>query len=311
MRIPLIMKLFLLLAIVGFIGCKETKYEFGSINTPTDVVLTTEIVGGDSMNPTGDGSGKVLIHVSGKNVLTYKIDFGDGKSQILTSDSILYRYTTKDTNNFNITLNAVGTAGATASTTTKVRVFVNFQIPADILSILTGATVNPDLSVSVSSKTWVVAGSVDGFFGVGNPTKYFPDYYAAPGTPNSRQPCFYTDQITFSSDVNGNVTMANNNAGQSFIISVARPYYGLSAGADNCENVANVSNPVQLAFSNTATVNLADVSTNVQFFVPGPGILTNGTGSSTYEILSIKDNQLSLRNIGADANAWYQILQPK
>ena len=37
-------------------GCQENEYEFGEIVSPTDIVITAEIVGADADNPYGDGS---------------------------------------------------------------------------------------------------------------------------------------------------------------------------------------------------------------------------------------------------------------
>ena len=53
------------------------------------------------------------------------------------------------------------------------------------------------------------------------------------------------------------------------------------------------------------------VSTMIQFMVPGNGIINFGTGGTTYEILSITDNSIHLRNIGSDGNSWYQKLKRK
>ena len=53
------------------------------------------------------------------------------------------------------------------------------------------------------------------------------------------------------------------------------------------------------------------VSTMIQFMVPGNGIINFGTGGTTYEILSITDNSIHLRNIGIDGNSWYQKLKRK
>lgn len=52
-------------------------------------------------------------------------------------------------------------------------------------------------------------------------------------------------------------------------------------------------------------------STRIQFVVPGNGIVNFGTGGTTYEILSISTNNINIRNIGIDGNAWYQKLKAK
>jgi hypothetical protein len=53
------------------------------------------------------------------------------------------------------------------------------------------------------------------------------------------------------------------------------------------------------------------VSTMIQFMVPGNGIINFGTGGTVYEILSISNTSINLRNIGIDGNSWYQKLKVK
>ena len=50
------------------------------------------------------------------------------------------------------------------------------------------------------------------------------------------------------------------------------------------------------------------VSSGIQFNVPGNGIINFGTGGTTYEIIKYTATTVTLRNIGADGNAWYQKL---
>ncbi len=49
----------------------------------------------------------------------------------------------------------------------------------------------------------------------------------------------------------------------------------------------------------------------IQFMVPGNGIINFGTGGTIYEILSISQHNIHLRNIGIDGNSWYQKLKVK
>jgi hypothetical protein len=67
----------------------------------------------------------------------------------------------------------------------------------------------------------------------------------------------------------------------------------------------------QLVFMNATSGSTSAVSTQIQFMVPGNGIINFGTGGVTYEILSITPTSIHLRNIGSDNNSWYQKLTPK
>ena len=293
-----IMLLVLMFQIFAFSACKKTEYNIGDIVAPSNLVLTTAVVGTDAANPFGNGTGKVHITVKADNAITYKIDFGDGTTPalVLTGDTT-YRYGAPGTSEYNITVNAIGTAGAISTITKRIKVFVNFVIPADILQNLTNG----------SSKTWVSDRNAPGHFGVGASSEFFPNFYAA--TPNSREACAYDDDITFSKDANDNVKLSLDNKGTSFSIGAATAFYGF-AGGDGCYPI-NTGGIRAVIFMNATTNSTTAQSTRIQFSVPGNGIINFGTGGTTYEILSITPTQIHLRNIGSDGNSWYQKLIKK
>lgn len=282
---------------IGFSSCKKDEYAFGALKVPANLAVTAVIEGKDAANPNGNGTGKVLITVTSSYALNYKIDFGDGTSQMVPSGVITYKFSNPGTNDFVITINAIGTGGATSTISTQVKVFVNFVIPPAILQDLTGG----------SSKIWVTDNDATGHFGVGPGNEFSPIWYAA--TPNSREACAYDDQITFSKDIIDRVSINVNNSGQSFSIGAATAFYGFSGG-DGCYNI-NTGGTKQLAFSNATSGSTPANSRQIEFVVPGNGIINFGTGGVRYEILAITATQMQLRNIGADGNSWYQILKKK
>lgn len=292
------MLLALLFTVFAFSACKKAEYNIGDIVAPTNLVLTATVVGVDAANPFGNGTGKVNIVIKADNALTYKIDFGDGNAaQMVPSGVITYKYGAPGTAEYNITVNAIGTAGSTSTITKKVKVFVNFTIPAAILANLTGG----------SSKVWQTDHDAPGHFGVGPNTEFSPIWYAA--TPNSREACAYDDDITFSKDANDVVSMSIDNKGASFSIGAATGFYGF-AGGDGCYGIST-GGVRRLTFMDATTASTPAQSTRIQFTVPGNGIINFGTGGTTYEILSLTATQINLRNIGADGNAWYQKLIKK
>ena len=289
---------FLLITIIGLGACKKAEYNIGDIVTPTGLVLTTVIQGVDMANPNGNGTGKVNVSITAANAITYKIDFGDGTApQMVQSGVITYKYGAPGTNNYTITVNAIGTAGVMSTISKQIKVFVNFQIPADILFNLTNG----------SSKVWQTDHDAMGHFGVGPNTEFSPIWYAA--TPNTREACAYDDDITFSKDANDNVKMLIDNKGASFSIGAASVFYGFSGG-DGCYAI-NTGGNRSLIFMDATSASTPAQSTRIQFTVPGNGIINFGTGGTTYEILSISATQISLRNIGIDGNSWYQKLIKK
>lgn len=286
-----------LAALLILSGCKKQEYSFGDIKTPKDLTLTAVIAGVDVSNPNGNGTGNVTITTTSSGAITYNIDYGDGTSKVVPSGTIVKKYTTPGTNSYTITVNAIGTGGATSTISKRITVFVAFEIPAAVLNPLTGT----------GSKIWVTDNNAPGHFGVGPNTEFSPIWYAA--GPNSREPCAYDDEITFSRDVLNRVSMTIDNKGTSFSIGAATGVYGFSGG-DGCYAV-NTGGTRPLAFMDATSGSTPAVSTQIQFTVPGNGIINFGTGGTTYEILSISNTSLHLRNIGADGNSWYQKLKPK
>src|SRR6476620_9639563 len=122
-------------------GCKKQAYSMGNLTAPTDVVINTTIVGQDASHPDGDGSGDVMISVTGKNVLSYKIDYNaaDGISlEFLPTGKITKKYTSIGLNTYRITVVAYG-PGATATTVTKdIQVRSDFTPAQSIVDNLVG-----------------------------------------------------------------------------------------------------------------------------------------------------------------------------
>lgn len=283
----------LLAVMTVFTSCKKTSYKLGDLKAPADLVLTAAVDGVDAANPGGNGSGSVQITATAANVITYKIDFGDGREiQMIPSGTINYKYATSGT--FTINVNAIGTGGIISNISKTINVYVAFVIPEAIMNGLTGN----------ASRKWQTDKAASGHVGVGPAGEFAPIWYSA--DPNSRSACQYDDEITFTKDASGNVIMMINNAGESFSIGAASAFYGFSGG-DGCYAI-NTAGSKKLTFMNATSASTPANSTRIQFIVPGNGFLNFGTGGNTYEILSISATNIHLRNIGIDGNAWYQKL---
>ncbi len=288
---------YILAAAIGFSSCKKEKYSFGELKAPANLVVTATIAGADAANPAGDGSGVVAISVTGDNVLTYDIDFGDGKTKLVPSGKINHPYTVVGTHDYTITVNAAGTGGIISTISKTISVNFAFVIPAEIQSGLTGG----------SSKTWVCDKGTAGHFGVGPADGFAPIWYAA--GPNSRLPCSYDDEVTFTKVGDNVIDMEVNNFGQSFATGFAAGFYGLSS-AEDCRDI-NTGGLKRLSFAPASSASTPANSTRIQFEVPGNGLIIFGTGGTIYEILSISETNMEIRNIGVDGNAWYQKLKVK
>jgi hypothetical protein len=299
-----IIGLFSLLVILSITGCKKEEYSFGAMKTPSDLALTTTVVGLDNANPTGNGTGAVSINMTATNAITYNVDFGDGNIALVPSGKITYKYTTPGVAKYTITVNAIGTGGIISTISKSVTVFVAFEIPTTILTNLTGS----------GSKVWVADKEAPGHFGVGpGPSQganetFFPSWYAA--APNERvADGTYDDEVTFSKDANNNVSIDLDNKGNTFVLKDALSYYGLT-GAEGQFPIATLG-VKRLSFMNATSNSTAAISTRIQFSVPGNGLVMVGAGSNMYEIISITSTTMTLRTIGADGNAWYQMFKVK
>lgn len=181
-----------LLLLVG--SCKKKEYSMGELNAPTDVVINTTIVGQDATHPSGDGSGQVVINLSGKNVLSYKIDYNasDGISlEHLPNGTATKTYTSIGLNTYRITVVAYGPGAAPTTVTKDIEVRSDFTPSEDIVNSLIGT----------GSKTWKVDKDVPAHFGVGpwSAGSVTPEWYGA--TPNEKAGCcncFYTSTFTFT-----------------------------------------------------------------------------------------------------------------
>lgn len=287
----------LLVAATGIYSCKKREYTFGELKTPSALALTTTVAGVSTANPNGGGTGAVVITATATNAISYRIDFGDGNTQMVPSGTINYKYTNPGTFTYTVVVTAVGTGGTTSTITKQVTVFVAYTIPPEIVANLTGG----------SSKTWVTDNLAPGHVGVGPADGFTPSYYAA--DPNQRDPCLYDDLMTFTKNSDGTISLSIDNKGKSFVIGASTVFYGVSGG-DGCY-VIDVAAARKLSFMDATSASTSANSTRVQFTVPGNGLINFGTGGTTYEILSLSSTNISLRNIGIDGLAWYQKLKVK
>jgi hypothetical protein len=299
-----IIGLFSLLVVLSITGCKKEEYSFGAMKTPTGLALTTTVVGVDNANPTGNGTGAVAINVTATNAITYNVDFGDGNIALVPSGKITYKYTTPGVNKYTITVNAIGTGGIISTISKSVTVFVAFEIPTAILTNLTGS----------GSKVWIADKDAPGHFGVGpGPSQganetFFASWYAA--EPNQRvADGTYDDEVTFSKDANNNVSINLDNKGNTFVLGAAVSYYGLTGGEGQFP-IATLG-VKRLSFMNATSNSTSANSTRIQFSVPENGLVMVGAGSNMYEIMSLTSTTMTLRTIGVDGNAWYQMFKVK
>lgn len=318
-----LLRLTILLTFALLVGCQEEDAEFGSVQAPTNVTISTEIVGQDADNPNGDGSGFVDITASADNASGFTFNFGDGTEAVVPSGVTTKRFTQVGLNTYTIVVNALGTGGLSTTISTEVDVFSSFN-DLEAKEFLSGGPGN--------SKIWYPKLDQNGHLGVGPTlgqdvaddgiinghwtTQY--DTTAAFGKCNDEQSdCFCELTLTFSLDENENLTYQQNNGSSTFFNWAHGGVVGQQFDEfdDKCWPFSvEGTSEVSMVPSDT---DWSQVPEDVDFPEPrgtvmnftNDGFMGYYTGVSSYEILQIDNNFLYVRFYDAvNPNlAWYQI----
>ncbi len=299
-----ITKFLLLLVLVS--SCQEDDKTFGGVITPTNLVITAEIVGQDTENPDGDGTGNVNLVAKADNATSYKYFFSDGSSVNAPGGELTKRFAKNGVNTYTVTVIAYGTGGNSTTASIDVTVLSLFDDP-DAIQFLTGG----------SSKTWYWYASKQGHLGVGpndaTDAGAVPQFYAAAPFEKSSgsAACFYKEQLIFSKD--GDAIRYNLQADEGVFFNASfNSVGGSSAPDDQC-----------LAYdtSGTKTVTLGPSESLVPegkkrgtslSFTDG-GFMGYYIGTSDYDIISINDTEMTVRAVmgGNPALAWYHTFTTK
>jgi hypothetical protein len=301
--------LLITLLVLMISNCTKKDYSLGDLSAPSDVVINTEIVGTDATHPNGDGSGDVIISVTGKNLLSVKVDY-DASDPVdlvfVPGATITKKYTKLGLNSYRITAVAYGKGGTSTTVTKDISVKSDFTVAPAIVTNLTGGT----------SKTWVIEKNVPGHFGVGPwAGSNTPEWWSAP--PNDKASCcncFYTAKFTFTK------VAATN----SYTLTVASPDGAFTktgslttlpgipaAGAEGCYSYGGGTSNFTFIPSSTAVP--ASVSTKTSILLAGSNTYIGyGSVLKEYEIMSLSATNLYLRVQGTETgNAWYMKLIPQ
>jgi len=299
-------KYFLAFALLLIIGsCKKTEYSMGSLTAPTEVAINTTLVGQDATHPNGDGSGDVVIALSGKNVLSYNIDYdaSDGISfAFLANGKATKKYTKVGLNTYRITVVAYGPGGTSTTVTKDIQVRSDFAPAESIVSNLTGT----------GSKSWSVDKSIPSHFGVGpwSATSVTPEWWsAAINEKVNCCNCFYTATFTFTkvSSVSYTLAVSTPNGAFTKTGALAGGLPGIpSTGDEGCYTYGGGTSSFSFAPSSSGIAASAP-STKTAIVLNGNNTFIGyGAVLKEYEIMSITATSLYLRVQGTETgNAWY------
>ena len=279
----------LFVALAFLVSCEDKDYEFGDIVAPSDIQVTAEIVGQDTDNPYGDGSGTVNFTATASDVITYKFIY-NGKETMVPSGELTVNFSTTGITTYNVTVEAYGTAGVSSTTTIQVEVLATYSAPDDLLEMLYGD----------GEKTWRVKAESASHFGVGPADSTTPSWWAASAYDKADLGA-YDDRIIFKSD--GSVEYQTNGTiyGQSGPLSTD---FGISW--DENSNGEYENYPVD-DFTDTWTLTAPDSQETLTFNGLGfHGFYVGGDHS--YTILERTSTDMTLRTIGSDGLGWFCIL---
>lgn len=163
--------------------------------TPTDLKVTSEIIGKTTDKPNGDGSGTVKFKATATNATSYQI-IVEGKTVVMPNGELTYTFSTAGTNSYTIAIDALNNGKSIRSTTT-LSIFVVVGETASAIVKAMGAGFN--------------LGNV--FDNGGNPStvasiKNIIDLYKAAGMKHVRIPVSWVQSVsgsTLASTTDGKV----------------------------------------------------------------------------------------------------------
>lgn len=296
-------------------ACKKQEYSMGDLTAPSNIVITTEVVGQDATHPNGDGSGIVNITITADNALAYRVGYNATNTEdiklISSSGKITKKFT--QTGTYQIIVIVTGKGGGSSTATANVTIQSDF-VPDP--AIVTNLTAN-------SSKTWVVDKSVAAHFGVGpwNAASIRPEWWA--GAVDEKLtccPCFYDATFTFAKGTTpGTYTLKVTTVSaftKTGILAGGLP--GIPAGGDEgCYDYPGGTSAFAFVPASSGAPIVPSVPANsptTSTSILLSGVLTYigyGACQKEYEILEIKDNYLYLRVQGTETgNAWYIKMVP-
>lgn len=298
---------FIVSALLCMLGsCKKKDYSLGDLVAPSDVTITTTLMGQTTSSPNGDGSGDVEIRVTGKNALAYRIDYDatDGVNPVfLESGKATRKYTKVGLNTYRITAVAYGPGASSTTVTKDVQVQSTFVPDAAIVANLTGT----------GSKTWKIEKDVAAHFGVGpwSATSVTPEWYAAPANDKAACcNCFYTAGFTFVKTATGfTMTTATPDGAYTKTGALAGGLPGIPAsGAEACYTYAGGTSAFSFVPANSG---IASGTTKTAILLSGNNTFIGyGAVLKEYEIMSISATNMYLRVQGTETgNAWYMRLK--
>ena len=284
-----------LLMLLIFSSCAEENYQFGDIDTPTNLTITPVLVGKDANNPFGDGSGKVNFTAKADNAVSYKF-IANGEEKIATSGYLPVSFTKTGVNKYTVTVVATGKGGVSSSSTIEIEVLALYEPPAELVTILNGN----------SSRTWRIKAESNNHFGLGPVGGSVPtEWYGAPANSKSNTG-MYDDRFTFNADLS-----FRHNTGPDGWVFGRKP---LIEELNGPGGVADGDDIIQYPYASyDATYSFSEVNNFETITITGKGFIGYYTGGNhQYRIFKRSANEMILSTVdGNNGFEWWFIIVPE
>ncbi|MBU3010686.1 glycoside hydrolase family 16 protein [Polaribacter vadi] len=295
-----------------FFGCQEDNYNFGEIVTPTNIVITAEIVGQDTSNPDleyGDGSGTVNFTAVSENASSYVFYF-DGVADKSPSGQLTKRFSKVGVNTYTVVVKANGTGGLSSTETLEVEVFSSFT-DEEAENFLSGANIG-------DSKKWYWQADKDVHVGLGPVTDDYGNgefayeaWWNGIKAWDDEKSCMYDNEFVFTRTANG--LTFEQTVGPAFVPGTYADVLGVAGDTCQDETVATSMFGVKnVSFGPSTSKAATEGSYNnepyrgTSFEISEGGFMGWLVGSSTYDIISVTNDELIVRIIqDGDGFAWY------
>jgi len=297
----------------AFYGCQENNYQFGEIIAPSNIVLTAEIVGQDLNDPAlinGDGSGIVNFTATADNASSYVYYF-NGVAEASPSGIFSKRFSKVGTNTYTVVVKTNGTGGVSTTKFMDIEVYSSFT-DEEAENFLSGANIG-------DSKKWYWQADVNLHVGLGPVSDdYGNGEFSYEAWWNLIQPwdaekyCMYENEFVFTRTSNG--ISFEQTTGPAFIPGAYAADLGIDGDTCYDETVATTMfGEKNVSFFPSSSKAALEGSYNdepyrqTSFEIGDGGFLGWYVGTSTYDIISVSEDELFVRIIQAgNGFAWYQ-----
>jgi len=256
----------------------------------SNLVVTTEIVGETASNPEGDGSGVVNFSATADNASGFRLEY-DGLSQAMVNGKLSLTFETPGIQVYDVKILAVGQSNGAVSKNVIIEVKREYEVPADLLSLLTNN----------GSQKWRIKSEVGGHMGVGPLGASTPEYWAAKAFEKDYT-SMYDDTYYFVTDKSFEHKTGGAVYGKEGPLTKD---LGSSAEAPNedeeIENYPLGDYKEEWQYASIGGVESLYLSGNafLGFYIGGTHV---------YDILARTEKDLILRTEGDDGNGWFFVL---